>query len=43
VLRPDEAPEASRLARALGRLSGKLLVADLKGPIGGFGRGPAAI
>jgi deazaflavin-dependent oxidoreductase (nitroreductase family) len=29
-----------RAARAAGRLSGKLLVAELDGPIGGFGRGP---
>jgi deazaflavin-dependent oxidoreductase (nitroreductase family) len=28
------------IARRLGRLSGKLLVAELDGPVGGFGRGP---
>ncbi len=30
----------SRPARAVARVSGKLLVAELDGPIGGFGRGP---
>jgi deazaflavin-dependent oxidoreductase (nitroreductase family) len=43
VVRPEQAPEVSPLAQVLGRLSGKLLVAELKGPVGGFGRGPAAI
>lgn len=42
VLAPAEAADAALAARWLGRLSGKLLVAELSGPVGGFGRGPAA-
>lgn len=43
VLAPADpaAAEASPVARRLGALSGKLLVAELSGPVGGFGRGPA--
>jgi deazaflavin-dependent oxidoreductase (nitroreductase family) len=32
----------SRPARAIGRASGKLVVGELEGPVGGFGRGPQA-
>ncbi len=37
-----DAAGVSRAARALGRVSGKLLVAELSDPLPGFGRGPAA-
>ncbi|HWF55615.1 MAG TPA: nitroreductase family deazaflavin-dependent oxidoreductase [Solirubrobacteraceae bacterium] len=36
---PDD-PALSIPARRVGRLSGKLLVASLEGPLPGFGRGP---
>jgi deazaflavin-dependent oxidoreductase (nitroreductase family) len=44
LVSPDEpdAAEAGRIARRIGRLSGKLLLAELAGPVGGFGRGPGA-
>jgi deazaflavin-dependent oxidoreductase (nitroreductase family) len=42
VVRPDQATSLPTAARLLGRLSGKLLVAELSAPEGGFGRGPAA-
>lgn len=38
---PDD-PALSAPARRIGRLSGKLLVAELGGPQPGFGRGPRA-
>ena len=41
VVDPQGAPGASPVARALGRLSGKLLVAELGEQRPGFGRGPA--
>ncbi len=44
VASPDD-PDAvgvAATARQLGRMSGKLLVAELVGPSGRFGRGPAA-
>ena len=43
VIPPDDAPDVAPVARLLGRLSGKLFVAELSGPVGGFGRGPSAI
>jgi deazaflavin-dependent oxidoreductase (nitroreductase family) len=43
VIAVDEADGAvPAIARRVGRLSGKLLVAQLEGPAGGFGRGPGA-
>jgi deazaflavin-dependent oxidoreductase (nitroreductase family) len=36
----DAGGDVPAIARRIGRLSGKLLVADLEGPVGGFGRGP---
>jgi deazaflavin-dependent oxidoreductase (nitroreductase family) len=42
VLDPRQAGDVSPLARALGRMSGKLLVAGLSDPDPGFGRGPGA-
>jgi deazaflavin-dependent oxidoreductase (nitroreductase family) len=42
VVAPDEADGVSAVARGLGRLSGKLLVAELGPRVGGFGRGPGA-
>jgi deazaflavin-dependent oxidoreductase (nitroreductase family) len=45
LLAPDDpgAAAVAPVARWLGRLSRKLFVAELEGPVGGFGRGPAAI
>jgi deazaflavin-dependent oxidoreductase (nitroreductase family) len=41
VIAPEEADAGiPAAARGLGRLTGKLLVATLAGPVGGFGRGP---
>jgi deazaflavin-dependent oxidoreductase (nitroreductase family) len=40
VVPPALAPSAPAAARLLGRLSGKLLVAELSAPEPGFGRGP---
>lgn len=34
-------PEVPALARHVGRVSGKLLVGELSGPVGRWGRGPA--
>jgi deazaflavin-dependent oxidoreductase (nitroreductase family) len=42
VTDPASANGVSPAARALGRISGKLLVAELGQPRPGFGRGPAA-
>ena len=42
VVSPAEADGVSALARRVGRLSGKLLVAELGPPEPGFGRGPKA-
>ncbi len=42
VVTPDADEPISSVARAAGRVSGKLLVAELVGPQPGFGRGPAA-
>ncbi len=45
LIAPDDPVAGARVpavARRLGRLSGRLLVAELDGPIGGFGHGPAA-
>jgi deazaflavin-dependent oxidoreductase (nitroreductase family) len=39
---PREAGDISPVARWVGRLSGKVLVADLGPPANGFGRGPKA-
>jgi hypothetical protein len=43
VVDPDHAEQASRRARMVGRLSQKLLVAELGPPAPGFGRGPRRI
>jgi deazaflavin-dependent oxidoreductase (nitroreductase family) len=40
VVEPDDADGVSAAARTFGRVSGKLLVAELDGPAPGFGRGP---
>jgi deazaflavin-dependent oxidoreductase (nitroreductase family) len=40
VVEPEQADGVSSLARVIGRVSDKLLVADLRGPEPGFGRGP---
>lgn len=42
VVEPGQATEASPVARAVGRASGKLLLARLGEPRPGWGRGPAA-
>jgi hypothetical protein len=42
VAEPGQADGVSIVARTAGRLSQKLLVAELSGPLPGFGRGPAA-
>jgi deazaflavin-dependent oxidoreductase (nitroreductase family) len=44
VLSPDDpgAAGAPAMARRLGRVSGKLLVGELSGPLPGFGQGPPA-
>jgi deazaflavin-dependent oxidoreductase (nitroreductase family) len=42
LLAPADAPGAAGLARWVGRVSGKLLVAELEGPLDGFGPGPPA-
>lgn len=43
VVSPDDAGQVSRAARAIGRLTGKLFVAELDGPVGRFGRGPRTV
>ncbi len=40
IVAPAQAGNVSPVARGLGRLSGKLLVAELGEEFGGFGRGP---
>jgi deazaflavin-dependent oxidoreductase (nitroreductase family) len=40
VVAPGDADGVALVARALGRVSKKLLVAELRGPQPGFGRGP---
>jgi hypothetical protein len=42
IVEPDADEPLPAAARRLGRMSGKLLVAELEGPLPGFGRGPRA-
>jgi deazaflavin-dependent oxidoreductase (nitroreductase family) len=42
LVSPARARDVPAVARALGRLSGTLMVAELSGPAPGFGPGPAA-